>query len=264
MSIDEERNQKIIDAISKKERFTVRVIKKCTSSGEIEMTLNPPFKPRRSDASFCISLINFATTNLVSNVNSSNNKFHYNNGTVDKEVIVPTGFYLIKSYNEEVKRLIKENRDQEDAVNIDINESTGIVSITLAKGYSVLFNKENTFKESLGMDSSALRGNGSHVASRVCNLWPTQSIYIHCSAARGNKMITVNGCEESDILYDFPCNVRYGAPITYQLSPRLTESDLDLSCGQLDRIRIRFTDDNGGPVTFGRSNVNMALRIYQV
>ena len=87
---------------------------------------------------------------------------------------------------------------------------------------------------------------------------------MHCSAVKGNKKITVNGCEESDILYNFPCNIRYGGPITYQLSPRLTESDLDLGGGQLDRIRIRFADDNGGPINFGKSQVNLSLRISQV
>ncbi len=261
---EEERNQKLIDAISRKERFTIRVIKKCNENGEFDISLNPGFKPRRNDASFNISLIDFATTNLVANVNESNNKFYYNNGTAEKVVTMPTGFYLIKSYNDEIKKFLRDNRDQEDAINIEINDATGFVNITLTRGYYTLFDKENTFRKQLGFDSAVLRGNGNHVAGRVCDLWPTQNIYLHCSAVKGNKKITIHGCEESDILYNFPCNQRYGAPITYQLNPRLTESDLDLSRGQLDRIQIRFTDDTGKPINFGRSQVNLALRISQV
>lgn len=260
---DEERNQRIVDAISRKERFTIRLNKKCNSNGEIDLQVNPPFRPKRTDASFCISLVNFATTNLVANVDDGNNKFYYHNGSAAKSVTVPTGFYLIKSYNEEIKRLVKENSDQDDAISISINESTGLVVITLAKGYSVQFDKENTFRNELGFDSSVLRGNGNHVAGKVCDLWPTQSIYIHCSAVRGNKKITSTGCQESDVIYDFPCNQRYGAPITYQLNPRLTESELDLSRGYLDELKIRFTNDTGKPITFGGSNVSLALRIYQ-
>ena len=177
---EEERNQKLVDAISRKERFTIRVIKKCNDNGEIDVSLNPPFKPRRSDASFYISLIDFATTNLVSNVNESNNKFYYNNGTAEKVVTMQTGFYLIEYYNAEVKRVLKENGDQEDAINITINDSTGLVNITLGRDYSVLFDKDNTFRTQLGFDSTVLRGNGNHIASRVCDLWPTQNIYMHC------------------------------------------------------------------------------------
>jgi hypothetical protein len=260
----DDHSQKIVDAISRKEKFTIRILKQCNENGEINISLDPAFKPRRIDASFCIALVNFATTNLVANVTTSNNKFYYHNGTAEKSVTVPSGFWLIKSYNEEVKRLIKENKDQDDAINIGINDSTGLVTITLAKSYNVLFSKNNTFRDQLGFEATDLRGNGNHVASKVCNLWPTQSIYIHCSLVRGNKKITNKGCVESDIIYDFPCNFNYGAPITYQLSPRLTESDLDLSTGQIDKISLRFTDDKGKPVTFGNSDVSMALRIYQV
>ena len=34
--------------------------------------------------------------------------------------------------------------------------------------------------------------------------------------------------------------------------------------GQLDNIKIRFTDDIGNPITFGESQVNLSLRISQV
>ena len=63
--IEEDRSQKIVDAISRKEKFTMRILRKCNENGEINISLDPAFKPRRNDASFCISLVNFATTNLM-------------------------------------------------------------------------------------------------------------------------------------------------------------------------------------------------------
>jgi len=265
---NEDSTQKLIDAISKKERFTIRVISKCDDNGEINIYLNPAFKPSRADATFTISLIDFSTTNLIPNVNETNNKFHYNNGSVDKVVTIPTGFYLIKNagglpFNNELKRLIKNNGDNDGAIVVDINDSTGLVTITLSENYSVLFDKENTFREALGFDSTVISGNGTHTASRVCNLWPTQNIYINCNRVKGNKKITRGICSNSNVIYNFPCNQIYGAPITYQLNPRLTESDLDLY-NQLDRIQIKFTDDFDRPVTFGKSQVNLSLRINQV
>jgi len=261
-----EYNQKLIDAVSRKERLTIRERNlKCNDNGEIELRINPSFKPRRNDASFYISLISFATTNLVANVTDKNNKFRYikPGSSLAKVLTIPVGFYLIKSYNEEVRRLIKLNEDDEDAVSITINESTGIVCITLAKGYRIDFTQVDTFRKELGFNADMLTGDKNHYASTVCDLWPTQSIYVHCSVAKGNKLVALDGCTESDILYDFPCNQAYGAPITYQLSPRLTESDLDLSSGQIDKIKIKFTDDNNKPVTFGGSKVSLALRICQ-
>ena len=260
----EESNQRIVDAISRKESFTIRTIDECDNNGSFDIYLQPPFRPRRSDASFRIYLIDFATTNLVANVNDSNNKFYYNNGTNEKMITVPSGFYLIDSYNTEVKRLVKANSDQDDAITISINDSTGLVTVALSKNYSVLFNKSNTFRDNLGFTETVLRGNQNHQSSKTANLWPTQNIYIHCSVVKGNKLITNKRCTESDIIYNFPCNQKYGAPITYQLSPRLTESDLTFNAGQLDSISIKFTDDNNKPITFGKSQINLALRIWQV
>ena len=145
----EERNQRLVDAISRKQRFTIRIMKNCSSNGEIDVRLNPPFKPHRPDANFYISLIDFATTNLVANVNNTNNKFYYNNGSEEKVLTIPTGFYLIKSYNTEIKRLIKENSDDPDAITIEINDATGLVNLTLAKNYFVLFDKEKTMRKKL-------------------------------------------------------------------------------------------------------------------
>ena len=108
---------------------------------------------------------------------------------------------MIKSYNDEVKRLIKANNDQDDAINIDIHDSTGLVSITLSKNYKVLFNRNNTFRDQLGFDAIEISCGTvvnaktvvNHVASKVCDLWPTQSIYMHCSVVKGNKKLLTKG-----------------------------------------------------------------------
>ena len=258
--------QKIVNTISKKQKCTIRIVQKCNSNGEIKVNLNPEFIPNELDASYSLSLIKFAAINNITNVNETNNKFNYKVGNTKKRLTIPKGFYDIKQYNDEVKRQIKLRSDNPDNIDISINEATGFVNIKLLENYSVFFNEDNTFRDSLGFNSEEIKGNDIHVANRMCNLLPTQSIFIHINIVRGNKIISQlnnNLCQNSNIIFDFPFNYRYGAPITFTLSPKLTESEIDLSSNKIRDISISFTDDNGKPVIFGDDPVSITLRIRQ-
>ena len=259
------KTEELINAVRTKEKFTVRFIKSCNENGEISVQLVPAFKPRKPEATYVISLITFTTTNLIANIHVGNNKFYYHNTKKLQDITIPTGFYSIEKYGEAVKKLIKQNGDDPEAVTISIDYSTGLISILISKGYKVLFNKENTWRDSLGFSNIDLTGDKEHIGTRLADTWPTQEVFVHCSACKGNRFISANGnCEESDQIFSFPANQKYGAPITYQIDPKLTESELDLATGQLDKIRFRFTDDQGKSVTFGGSKVSMSLRITQV
>ena len=263
----ETKAKKIVNTISKKQKTTIRVIRKCNSRGEIDIDLYPEFVPNEPDASYSISLIKFAAINNISNVNESNNKFVYKTSNdanaTKKTVTLPTGFYDIEQYNKEVKRQVKEQSDEADNIDISINNATGIVCIKLQNGYSVSFNEPNTFRDSLGFDAEEITGNKIHEGKRICNLLPTQSIFIHCSVVTGNKLIKNKQCENSDIIFDFAFNYKYGSPMTFMLDPKLTESEVDLSCGRIRTITMRFTDDNDNPVVFGTDPVSITLRIRQ-
>ena len=257
----------LADAIRYKEKLTIRFSGTPSSDGSISVNINPPFKPRRSNATYTISLITLSTTNLIPNLDEKSNKFYYRVGAgALKTVTLDKGFYNFDFYNEEVKRKIEENRDDKTAITLSMSQTTGLVSIKLEKDYKVYFDKDNTWRQNLGFGAIDLTTNGIHKSTKIANWTPTQEIYIHCSACRGNIFINKGQREESDIIFNFPvANARYGAPLTFQIDPRLTESELDLSNGgQVSRMTIRFTDDADKPVTFGNSLVSVALRIIQV
>ena len=257
----------LADAIRYKEKLTIRFSGTPSSDGSISVNINPPFKPRRSNATYTISLVTLSTTNLIPNLDEKTNKCYYiiNTGSV-KVVTLDKGFYNFDTYNEEVKRKIEENKDDKTAVTLSLSQTTGLVSVKLEKGYKVYFNKDNTWRHNLGFHSVDLTTDGTHRSTKIANWTPTQEIYVHCTACRGNIFINKGQREESDIIFNFPvANSRYGAPLTFQIDPRLTESELDLSNGgQVSRMSIRFTDDEGKAVTFGNSLVSVALRIIQV
>lgn len=262
--MQEDRTQSIVNSIRKKQKCSIRVIQKCDEHGVIRIKLNPPFTPTEPNASYSIALIKFTAVNNITNVNDKNNKFIYTAGTTKKTLTIPSGFYSeIDQYNKEVTRQLVEQGDDPENITMTVNNSTGLVCIKLANNYQVHFNEAGTFRDNLGFDAVELKGNKNHVAKRICDLLPTQSIYIDCSAVRGNIVYRNNTCANSRILYDFPFNYKYGAPMTFTLSPNITESGLDLSVGEISEIVIKFLDDNEKPILFGDDSVTLTLRIKQ-
>jgi hypothetical protein len=258
----------LADAIRFKEKLTIRFSGTLSSDGTMSVNLDPPFKPRRSNATYTISLITLSTTGLIANLDEKSNKFYYSVGSGSvKTITLDKGFYMFDTYNTEVKQQIKENKDDETAITLSVSPMSGLVSVKLEKGYKVYFNREKTWRHCLGFDAVDLTTDGIHKSTRTASWKPTQEVYVHCSACRGNISINNKGRrEESDIIFNFPvANARYGAPLTFQIDPRLTESELDLcNGGQLSRMTLGFTDDAGKPITFGNTLVSVALRIIQV
>ena len=269
MSIETEHAQSIVDTLSKKQKFTVRVIKKVDNLGEINIPINPAFQPNNKNASYSISLISFAATNHIENVKLTNNKFYYHNGTIEKSVTIPVGFYTINpdpnidDFVKTIKRLIKKKGDNENSINIQISDCTGLTTVTIINGYKVIWKNDTWYKE-LGFELGTLNGDGDHTGINIANLWPTQNIFMHCDVCRGNKMVKSDGrCENSDILFQFNTNQEYGQPVTFMLSPKNTQSELNLTTGQIDNIRIKFTDDNEKNINFCQTEISLALRISQ-
>ena len=259
-----DRAQSIVNSIRKKQKCTITVVEKCDKNGVLRINLNPEFTPTEPNATYSISLIKFAAINNITNVNAEKNKFIYTARGRKKTLTLPNGFYsTIEEYNKEIKRQIGEQNDNPENITLTVNNATGLVCVNLAEHYVVHFNEKNTFRDNLGFDSEELRGDRNHEGKRICNLLPTQSIFIHCSVVRGNIVCRNKTSSNSDILFDFPFNYTYGAPMTFQLSPNITESELDLSVGKIREIIIKFLDDNENPVIFGDDPISLTLRIKQ-
>ena len=265
--------QAIVDKISNKKPFTIRVFQSfCNANGEILVNLNPAFKPA-DDRTYTVSLISFSTTSLFPNITDKNNKFYYSLPTSDviHVITITPGNYLLYNSKDPASELtyagkiaagMARNRHDSSSISITLDEATGLTSIKLRNGYKVYFNKENTWGESLGFANRVLASDGDYIGNKLTDLWPTRRIYISCSICRGNRSIKADGTSQvDDIIYDFPNNFKYGSPITLLLDAKLTETELNLSTGQISRISMKFFDDYGVPVTFQGAPVSFSLRI---
>ena len=264
--MSDNKTQELVNYIRNKEKLTIRFVQPTDKNGYIILNINPPFKPKYPEATYTISLISLTTTSLVPNLNSTNNKFVYSiNNTEQRRIITfLDGFYLGEAYNNQIKHTLKSRSQDEKSITLTLNEATGRTHIVLANGYKVYFTEGQTWRDRLGFNSKDLTTDGEHISDRICDLTPALDVFVHCSACTGNKLVTAEYTEASDVLFSFPCNHHHGEPITYQLDPRLTESELDLSTGQLSKIVMRFTDEKDDPITFSGSKISVSLHIRQV
>ena len=250
--------------ITDKEKFTI-FIKNATSHGNGELNIKVmPEWVARANASYSVSLLSLSLPASVKNITASNNKFFYFNKSAAKVITLEEGFYYIDEYNKEVKRLMKLNGDDESMIDISMDNSSGLVTDFIKEsGYKVLLkDKSDTFLKRLGFDSDK-DITVTTKSTRVSDILPVKSVYIHCSCIEGNRLADGNTCGYSDILYNFPYNYRYGSLITFQLGSKVTESSLSLKGSSLNEIKIRFTDDNYKPVDLISELVTLVLRFRQ-
>jgi len=66
-----------------------------------------------SDGDYELCLTNFETYYIISNINSSNNKFYYNKS--DKEIVIPEGSYELHDIEKYLKRAILHSRPDDAA-----------------------------------------------------------------------------------------------------------------------------------------------------
>src|SRR5829696_524180 len=125
------------------------------SSNPVYSLPRPLTLPRNRN--FEAALIYFATDNYLVNIDTHNQKFIYssNKGTVWKTITIPTGAYELNHLNAEIKRQLKVNKDEETAINIDVNLNTfsSILEIT-NENYQVNFNEQNTLRSILGFNAT--------------------------------------------------------------------------------------------------------------
>src|SRR5260370_39731822 len=121
--------QDLLDVTSYKEYKTIFVKGTCNTDGEILCKIEPPFIPRRQNATYYISLISFNAPANIPNIDSTNNKFIYSIGIGAKKTIaLRTGFYDIETatekvcgYNEAIKQGTNSKGDNADNISIRLN-----------------------------------------------------------------------------------------------------------------------------------------------
>jgi hypothetical protein len=207
------------------------------------------------------ALLSLDTYNSIPNITENkNNIFTYStdDGKTWKTIALNTGAYELPAINNEIKRQIITNGDDESAFNIAANISrlTSIVNIE-NPSYKIDFGVDNSIGPVLGFDKVII-SHGYNESSNIVNIMQVNSILVNIDIIMGSY---VNG-SQSPTLYSFHTNVSPGYKITERPNPSLIY--YPLSRHDISRMRVWLTDQNGTLVDLRGETVTMRIHVREI
>ena len=159
--------------------------------------------------------------------------------------------------NNEMKRQIIVNGDDESAINITANISrlTSIVSIE-NPNYKVDFSDDNSIASLLGFEKKVI-GLGYNESDNIVNIMPVNSILVNIDIIMGSY---VNGLQ-SPTLYNFYPNVPPGFKIVERPNPTLIY--YPLSTHDISRIRVWLTDQDGNSIDLRGETITVRIHVRE-
>ena len=207
-----------------------------------------------------VALLSLDTYNSIPNIiENKNNILNYSvdDGLTWKTIALSTGAYELQGVNNEVKRQLIVNGDDESAINITANISrlTAIVNIE-DPHYKVDFGVENSIGSILGFKKTVI-GFGYNESSSIVNIMPVNSILVNIDIIMGSY---VNGFQ-SPTLYCFHPNVSPGYKIVERPNPTLIY--YPLSRHDISRMRVWLTDQNGELIDFRNETITIRIHLRE-
>lgn len=204
-----------------------------------------------------VALLSLDTYNSIPNIIENKNNilcYSVDDGLTWKSVALQTGSYELQGINNEVKRQMIVNGDEDSAINITANVSrlTAIVNIEDSQ-YKIDFGVENSIGSVLGFEKTII-GFGYNESSSIVNIMPVNSILVNIDIIMGSY---VNGFQ-SPTLYCFHPNVSPGFKIVERPNPTIIY--YPLSRHDISRMRVWLTDQSGDLIDF--RNETITLRIH--
>jgi hypothetical protein len=206
------------------------------------------------------ALLSLDTYNSIPNItNNKNNVLKYSNddGVTWKNIALDTGAYELQAINNEIKRQIITNGDDESAINIAANISrlTSIVSIENPR-YKIDFGVSNSIGLILGF-KQVIIGHGYNESPNIVNIMQVNSILVNLDIIMGSY---VNG-SQSPTLYSFYPNVSPGYKIVERPNPSLIY--YPLSRHDISRMRVWLTDQNGDLIDLRGETITIRIHVRE-
>ena len=176
-------------------------------------------------------------------------------GSTFTNIPFPAGVWNYTKINEHIQKVtvIKQaNKEDEYPINLEFDDTTFRVIITIKENYQLDLTKSN-FNELIGFDKKIIKDK-VNIGQRVPNLsQDTDILNIHCDLVNTSLVDGV----ESDIIYSFSTSVLRPS-YSFTLEPtRITFNPLNKNT--ISSIRIHITDGKRRLINLNNQDVSFSL-----
>ena len=212
----------------------------------------------KENQDYVLGLVNFESFNSIPNVDSTNNKFHFNKNEV---ITIPEGSYEITDINnylvEQVANVLKEKPgtdNEKPFLSIKANYNT--LKCEIKSNLDIDFSKNHSIASLLGFKKKKLIKNKKHIPDNPIDIFKVNTICVKCNLVtnsfnNGNSVHIIHMFYPSSVpgtkIIERPSNVIY----------------LPINTRYIDTITLKITDQNGNIINFRQEVITVRLHLQR-
>lgn len=194
-------------------------------------------------------LLYFSATNSVSNVNSTNNIFHYDDDD-DKQLHIPAGCYDLYDIQDYLSQHLTDCK-------IELKPNNNTLKCLLYCSKTVNFERDNSIGQLLGFCRTKLEPNKWHESKSAVNILSLTVIRIECDLIQGSY---INGLP-SHIIHEFVPNVPPGHQFV-EVPHNIIYFPINKT--DISSLSVKIVDDHNNPIDFRKEKIQLRLHLRKI
>lgn len=217
-----------------------------------ESTLSADFFPSiELNDEYEVGLLGFESYNSIPNVDSSNCKFHYNDGEV---IELPEGTYEVSAIAAYIQHELHA-RDPKLYMHLQANNNT--LKTHMKCNFPVDFEPKDSIGRLLGFNPSKVSAGRLTVSDNVVDIFRVNSVHVDCNIASGSF---INGRPAHTIFQFFP-SVAAGFKLIEEPTPVIY---LPITTRSITNITLKIVDQTGQLVNFRKERITIRLHLRKI